>query len=194
MWIFNFKKSPQELLEEKYLELIDTNGVDLLQINPPWFHFSDKTYFSWNIRWVKWVGILVYRAEFEIPCYGPNQYTMDYEVEYSYGWSVWKIDGSSEFAEKVWAKMNRLYMEEQTKVKEEHARLQEKLEEEKRLKQDQLFIEEYNRLSGSTWEFNKQFKLLKEIDELWKKQVELLRKWEENKNLIYSKREEFYSL
>jgi len=41
-------------------------------------------------------------------------------------------------------------MDEQMKAKEEHVRLQEKLEEEKRLKQDQLFIEEYNRLSGST--------------------------------------------
>jgi len=46
--------------------------------------------------------------------------------------------------------MNKLYTEEQTKAKEEHARLQEELEQEKRLKRDQLFIEEYNRLSGST--------------------------------------------
>ena len=123
-----------------------------------------------------------------------TQAIIEFDKELFDEWSVWKIDGSSEFAEKVWAKMNRLYMDEQMKAKEEHVRLQEKLEEEKRLKQDQLFIEEYNRLSGSTWEFNKQFKLLKEIDELWKKQVELLKKWEENKNLIYSKREEFYSL
>ena len=35
MGLFSFKQTPQEILEDKYLELIGTNGIDKLVQNPP---------------------------------------------------------------------------------------------------------------------------------------------------------------
>lgn len=201
MWLFSFitdtvtsKKSPQEILEDKYLELIDTNGIDKLQKNPSWFNYSDKTYYSWVIAWVKWVQILVY-CEIKETMWWYDAYSCyKTDTSYYYWWWIGKIECSWDFAEKIWNKMNNLYYAEESKKKEEAERIKEKAEEANRLAKDKIFIEEYNRLCWSTWEFNKQFKLLDEIESLGKEQIKLLEKWEENKNLIYEKREKFYSL
>lgn len=178
MWLF--KKSPQELLEEKYLELIERNWVDNIELNPHWCSSWYGTCYSGIIRWVEWVWIFVYREDY-------------YETNYSYWWKVWKVE-SEYLAEKVFKIIDKIYKEEQDNIrKEEERKAQEAKEEEQRAK-DREFIEEYSRLSWVTGEFSKQFKLLDEIEYLWKKQVKLLEEWEENKNLIYKKREQFYSL
>lgn len=192
MWIFSFKKTPEEILQDKYLELIEVNGIDKLQYSPPWFRYEGKEYFSGNISWVQWVWILVWR-EWRTTC---NYSSMGSEetTTYTYGWSIWKIECSSSFAEQVWDKVYKTYQVRQEELKEENERSRKKQEEELQLKKDKMFIEEYNRLCWSTWEFNKQFKLLDEIESLGKEQIKLLEKWEENKELIYKKREQFYSL
>lgn len=191
MWLFSFKKSPQEILEDKYLELIETNGIDKLVQNPPWFNYSDKTYYSGVIEWIKWVQILCYKKEHEEYGYSTHDYIT---TSYSYHVWIWKIESSSSFAEKIWNKMNELYYQKQKEIKEEQERIKEETEEANRIAKDKIFIEEYNRLCWITWEFNKQFKLLDEIESLGKEQIELLEKWKANKELICEKREQFYSL
>lgn len=192
MWIFSFKKSPQEILEDKYLELIDTNGIDKLHKNPPWFPYMDKAYYSGVINGVKWVRILCYQQEHEEWQY--DSYGWGTKTSYTYHVWIGKIESSSSFAEKIWRRMNALYTEQQQARKQEQERLKKEKEEADTLAKDKIFIEEYNRLCSTTWEFNKHFKLLDEIESLGKEQIKLLEKWEENKNLVYKKREQFYSL
>lgn len=194
MRLFSFKKSPQEILEDKYLELIETNGIDKLTQNPPWFHYWDKTYYSWSITWIKWVNILIYCEIRETMWWYDGYGWYKSDISYYYGWWVWKLECSWVFAEKVWKKLNTLYYAEEAKKKKEAERIKEEQEEANALAKDKIFIEEYNRLCWSTWEFNKHFKLLDEIESLGKEQIKLLEKWEDNKNLIYEKREKFYSL
>ncbi len=190
MWLFSFKKSPQEILEDKYLELIEINGIDKLHMNPPWFDHSDYIYYSGVIRWVQNVQILCSRRSSEEYSYNSHSYN----YTYIYHVAIWKIESKSYFAEKIWKKMDGLYTEQKREIEEERARIQKETEEANALAKDKVFIEEYNRLCWNTWEFNKQFKLLDEIESLGKEQIKLLEKWEDNKNLIYTKREQFYSL
>lgn len=195
MGLFSFKKSPQEILEDKYLELIDTNGVDELFQNPPWFHYSWKTYYSGVIIWEYPIEIFCHRREDESYSYESYGYqSHSYDITYSFNARVGKIESSSEFARKVWVRMDKLYNKLQEEIKEEQERIEKETEEVEALAKDKVFIEEYNKLCWSTWEFNKHFKLLDDIESLGKEQIKLLEKWEENKNLIYEKREKFYSL
>lgn len=135
---FSFKKSPQELLEEKYLELIETNWVDKIQINPPWFNYYDKTYYSGVIRWVKWVWILVYQEAHEDWTY--DSYGWWHKISYSYWWSVWKIE-SAYLAEKVYKIIDRLYQEERDKIRQENERRKQEVEEERQQAKDIEIIE-----------------------------------------------------
>lgn len=194
MWLFSFKQTPQEILEDKYLELIETNGIDKLHMNPPWFRYEDKTYFSGVIRWVQNVQILCNRRTSVHMSYDYGYSWRVESEEHIYHVAIWKIESTWYLAEKIWRKMSELYTEQQKEIERERDRLNKEREEANALAKDKIFIEEYNRLCWSTWEFNKQFKLLDEIESLGKEQIKLLEKWEDNKNLIYEKREKFYSL
>jgi len=138
-----------EILEDKYLELIDTNGIDKLHKNPPWFEYNDRTYYSGVITWVKWVQILCHRKESEeyrFDSYGGSTTT-------SYTYNVWigKIESTGYFAEKIWKKMDALYTEQQQALEQERERVNKEREEANALAKDKIFIEEYNRLCWVTW-------------------------------------------
>lgn len=189
MWLFNFTKSPQELLEDKYLELIDSHWVGTIERNPMPYQFLDKTYYRCTIKWVK-VPILVSERCYEGYSYGK----LEYRNTYSYEVEIGKVMTSWAYAEKVYKKIHSLYEAELEAHRAEQLRINEEAKEKAQQKKDKEFIKEYNKLCWATWEFNKQFWLLDEIEKLWKEQLELLKKWETNKNLIYKKREQFYSL
>lgn len=78
------------------------------------------------------------------------------------------------------------------KEKEERERI------EMKNKEEQEILEKYTkRISELNWipnEFNPQFKILREIENIWKLNVELMDNWKSNIDKIYKLRNEFYKL
>jgi hypothetical protein len=62
--------------------------------------------------------------------------------------------------------------------------------------EDKIYMDEYLRISGikTNDEFNPHFKILREIEQISTDQVALVARWNNNIELLVSKRKEFYSL
>lgn len=90
-------------------------------------------------------------------------------------------------------KDNREKEEENQKMME-IKRVQE--EEEENQKTDKICMDEYKRLcwQKNTHEFDEQFKILSEIEQLGKDQTNLLATWKKNIDIITEKRTKFYSI
>lgn len=193
---FKTPKTPRQLLEDKYRELIETNWVSWsYEISR--YDDNQRTY-AWIINWtdIKIIWNTLYSRE----TLNPDDYSYKWEYEWTtkiIGCEVWvfTLDDISRFAMKKL--INQIDEDkEKARVKKlEEEALREWIEEEqKRMEEDRKFMEEYNRVSWISNEFNPQFKILWEIEVLGKTQEQILTQWNDNNNKILSKRDEFYNL
>jgi len=171
------EKTPEELLKEKYLELIRTNGFLIV------WDYQDTI--SWEIRWVDVTFISKYE----------EKKWWDGSIIETITTTIGKIQESdTEFARKIWYfAYNQNERDREIKKKEQIRKLELEKAEEQR-KKDAEFMEEYKRLCWSSKEFSEHFKLLEKIENLWKSQIQLLNQWEKNQQEIYNTWKEFYSL
>ena len=179
------QKTPEELLQDKYLELIETNQVEVNFRGIYWWNVYEG-----NILWLN-VNFIVKLEEHEEYPY----FDEDYRTTYTYSWIIGKVQYSDcDFGETIYKRISSIYEKQQKEIEEERERKAKADQEEIQRKKDIEFMEEYKRLCGSSKEFSKHFELLDKIEALWNSQIQLLTEWEDNKNQIYKYRKEFYSL
>lgn len=173
----NKEKTPEELLKEKYLELIRNNGVLIV--------WDYKDTISWEIKWIDVTFIT--RWEEETWWNGEKKETITT--------TIGKIqETDTEFARKIWYFAYHQNERDKEFDKQEQRKKLELEKAEEQRKKDAEFMEEYKRLCWSSKEFSKHFKIIEKIEELWKTQVTLMKQWQENHDEIFRLRKEFYSI
>lgn len=184
---WNKEKTPEELLKEKYLEVMKQQWVIVEDL------YSNDA----GIR-IQW-KIYGTEVQFSIRRWEEKKYVdfhwESYKMIYYYYWTVWKIQFSGgDFWESIWEIVYNEYLKQKEEKEKENERISRQIAEEEQRKKDAEFMEEYERLCWSSKEFSQHFKLLEKIENLWKSQVNLMKQWEENQQEIYNTRKEFYSL
>ena len=185
--------TPEEMLEKKYQELIDSNGMSWSMNStskrrwyPNWWH--EDIHIEWKINWtdicIRWIVRLYLWDNYEV--YALNVQNTIVGIMNGNSLSdhvVLKL--YNQIIKNENDRLESIAMQESIKKKEE--------EELKRREQDRLYFEEYKRISWMGNEFYPVFKTIDEIQSIWKKQEQLLNEWKKNTDKIYSLRESIYN-
>lgn len=184
-----FFSQEERALFEKYLELWERN----------WWSYSEEpqkhTIYDRHI--ITTVKILWTNCEWKVSRYIYWHTMMDDSWYYNYI-NFDAIKNREELIKYIF-KVAKDYQDSQDKIKREE---EEAEEERKRIQQDnkerlelaETYIKRLSELNWNSWEFNPQFKILREIESIWELNTKLLDNWKENVEKIHSLRKEFYSI
>lgn len=193
-----------ELLIAKYQELIDSNWISYHNI---WYDNLEKgrtlnisingTNIKWYIHtipsWDRWMQIdwSPYWNWFEL-LYTGNLWVLYFNRDNDKPTDKFFIT----VVDRVEADIKKKNKEEQEENQKmlEIKRIQE--EEEENQRTDKICMDEYKKLCWykNTHEFDEQFQILSEIEQLGKDQTNLLATWKKNIEIIAEKRTQFYSI
>ena len=169
---------------DKYFELITTNWVEV-ELLANW---GDHKEYKWSIIWVNVLFITEWEKKTEYSYSWPSK-----ETE-TYTWSIWLITNVWSYWERLFNRIKFLFEKQQKEIERIEKIKQKDREEVAQRKKDSEFMEEYKRLCWSSKEFSKHFKIIEKIEELWKRQANLMTEWQENHDEIFRLRKEFYSI
>lgn len=192
-WLFKkYKplKNPKEILMDKYMDLINTNGIDWeITYWDRYPHFKHK-YIKWFIVWTNIQVFWKYDQKFNYS-YDKEPMCVNFIC-----WNIWIIT-DNDFVQKTCDKLLLQIKEKEERIEKDKKEIEEKkkIEEEemKKVEEDEKYMNEFKRISWIWNEFKEKFKILDEIKSIWDRQKEILSEWNDNVNKIYEKREVFYS-
>jgi len=196
-WAIVFKTEEEKMLFGKYLELWEKNwwssNIERLKWGWSMTNVSEYSPYQnveiWHIGilWVEWATGSAKREWDNWHIYLREFRNFSFDILENEDAVKYIFKEAKKYQDKLdaIAKAEADAIEEKKRIEHEH-----KME----LENIIAYTKRINELNGSSWEFDKQFEIIREIEWIWELNKKLLVSWEENVEKINKLKSNFYNL